>query len=282
MATVESAWRKLVGDLEPIYGLGEAESIARILFEDAFGERNKLSQEVLSDANETRLLSYTDRLLKKEPIQYILGEADFYGLKFLVSPAVLIPRFETEELVYTILNHLNTRSSLNRVLDIGTGSGCIPITLKHQRTDLDVSAIDISDSALAIAQQNAVRHGVDVSFSIRDILSRAEWSNEKFDLIVSNPPYIGKAERDLVPDYVHLYEPHLALYTEDPDRLIFYKEICAFAIKSLNPSGWLFFECNEFTASEVKALMLSSGFKSVELLKDMQGKERVVFGEWGG
>ena len=215
-----------------------------------------------------------ERLLKAEPLQYVLSEAYFYGLKFKVNSAVLIPRPETEELVELALNTLkNTPSKLN-ILDIGTGSGCIAITLKHSLSNADVYAMDISPEALDIANQNAINNNTKVNFLEADI--RAYKSNEKFDLIISNPPYVTNREGVHMDKNVMNYEPHLALFVADDSPLEFYIAITAFASQNLNKNGFLFFEINANFGKETANLLIDKSFTDIQILKDMQGKDRFI------
>ena len=215
-----------------------------------------------------------ERLSKAEPLQYVLAEAYFYGLKFKVDSAVLIPRPETEELVELALNTLkNTPSKLN-ILDIGTGSGCIAITLKHSLSNADVYAMDISPEALDIANQNAINNNTKVHFLEADI--RAYKSNEKFDLIISNPPYVTNREGVHMDKNVMNYEPHLALFVADDSPLEFYIAITAFASQNLNKNGFLFFEINANFGKETANLLIDKSFTDIQILKDMQGKDRFI------
>ncbi len=273
--TVHQAYQQLLAALEPLYGSGEARSIARIVFEDAFGIHNFGRKDALFPEQQTRLHSITTRLLAYEPVQYILGTADFYGLKFKVDPRVLIPRPETEELVLWMLETLEKKTL--RVLDIGTGSGCIPITLKHHRPEWEMWAVDISREALELARENARMNGVEVSFLELDILDEKQWPRlGQFDAIVSNPPYIPEREAFMMPDNVRGFEPHRALFVGNEDPLIFYREITSFAIGHLPPGGWLFFEANEFNADKLVKVLENQQYKDVELKKDLSNKERMA------
>lgn len=269
-----AAYRHLIQQLAAIYDPGEAQSIARIVIEDAFGH-SPSSDKALNPEQLSLLEDITARLLKKEPVQYVLGQADFYGLKFEVSPAVLIPRQETEVLVHHIIQH--TADLPLRLLDIGTGSGCIPISVKKHRPNMAASGWDISPDALDIARKNAVLNGVEIHWQQMDILNRPAWKNTgKWDIIASNPPYIPLRETHLVPDHVAQFEPHLALFVDDADPLIFYRTILDFSIAHLHPGGKLWFELNEFNAGEVAALARAKGFAEVEILRDLRGKDRVL------
>lgn len=278
--TVKTAYQYLVKHLEEIHDTGEARSIARIVFEDVFQVFNFQKESELSDEEIKRLEEIKTRLEANEPVQYILGEADFYGLKFVVNPTVLIPRAETEELVFWIEETIKEKKALTSILDIGTGSGCIPVTLKKRVPALQVSAVDVSPGALETAASNAEKNKIEVKFIEADILEEKTWELfDTYDIIVSNPPYIPQREKDVMPAQVLENEPHLALFTTDKDPLIFYRTIGIFAQKKLRESGCLFFECNEFNAPEVLSLLQKQGWKNVELRKDMQGKERMIKAE---
>ena len=271
--TIEETHQALTKSIQPIYGEREASSIARIVFEDAFQ---------LFDVSSKKEFLFTDkftaiqqRLVQQEPVQYVLGQADFYGLKFKVSPDVLIPRPETEELVHWILE---TNESVEpTILDIGTGSGCIPITLKKKIPRAIVSGLDISEKALAIARANGTWNEVMLFFIQLDILQKSDWDDlPDYDIIISNPPYIPHKEANLMPTWVKDYEPALALFVEHPDPLLFYRVIADFAAIHLTSNGYLFFETNEFNAQEVAQLLKDKYFQEVVIQKDMSGKERMI------
>jgi release factor glutamine methyltransferase len=276
--SVEQAARQLIEQLRPLYGTAEAQSITRIVFEDAFGLRTLRDTAPLPPAQEKELEGITRRLLNWEPVQYVLGQADFYGLKFRVDQRVLIPRQETEELVHWILEAHAAAPPL-RLLDIGTGSGCIPITLKRLRPEWQVDALDVSADALALAQENAKRYDTEIKFHQLDIRQPGHWARlPDYGLIVSNPPYIPPSERKVVPPNVLRYEPQLALFTETEDALLFYRTIGELALQRLRPGGWLYFELNEFSAAEVPGLLRQQGFEEVVLREDLHGKPRMARG----
>jgi len=275
LTTIQHAYQQFVQQLSRFQTEREAKSIARIVFEDAFRLFDFQSTQPFLEIE--KLQTIQERLVKNEPVQYILGQADFYGLKFKVSPAVLIPRPETEELVYWILESVQTPNL--KILDIGTGSGCIPITLKKKIPTAEIIGLDISSEALAIAEQNALLNQTEVAFQQMDILIEENWNAlPQFDIIVSNPPYIPYEEIGLMPKQVTDFEPNLALFVENDDALIFYSTIAQFAQQKLTPNGQLFFECNEFNAKEVVVILKKMGFSQVILEKDMEGKERMVKG----
>lgn len=284
--TILQAQHDLITTLTPQYGEGEARSISRIVFEDYFNikSQNENDENVFQSFLKSEYEAMRTRLLRGEPVQYVVGFAWFYGFKFKVNNSVLIPRPETEELVEWVLETAKQRQKAYKkvsVLDIGTGSACIPVTLKVKNPQLEVSAIDVSESALITGSRNAYRHGAEVDFKKMDILETDLWSElSNFDMIVSNPPYIPYAEKDLMETNVLDYEPHLALFVDDDNALIFYEKIADFALTHLNTEGVLFFETNAFNAAQVVETLKSKGFKNVELRKDMSGKDRMVKGEF--
>jgi release factor glutamine methyltransferase len=224
------------------------------------------------------------QLQQEKPIQYITGEAWFYGMKFQVNENTLIPRPETEELVDWILNSPITQyPSPITILDIGTGTGCIPIALKANVPQANVSAIDVSEKALELAKRNAMLNKVEINFIQANILEVEDLSkipNSKlqtnFDIIVSNPPYVRNLEKQEIKKNVLDYEPHLALFVEDTDALLFYRKIAQLALKNLSPNGLLFFEINQYLGKETVELLENLGIKNIELKKDMFGNDRMV------
>lgn len=279
--TVKAAFEQIQHDLALRYGAGEARSIARIVLEDVFSSRRRV-EPVLSPEEMTRFEEIRQRLKAGEPVQYVLGEADFFGLKFLVNPAVLIPRQETEELVAWVLEWLKfERLSAPAVLDIGLGSGCIGVTLKRKLPGIRLFGLEKSPEALAVATENARRILADAKFTfvLGNILdSGTEAFFPTLDVIVSNPPYIPLREQNQVPEHVLAHEPALALFVDDTDPLVFYRVITRFALQKLKPGGCLFFECNEFNAQEVAGLLEACGFTGIELRNDLNGAERMVSG----
>jgi release factor glutamine methyltransferase len=214
------------------------------------------------------------RLQNEEPLQYILGKTEFYGLPFLVNKNTLIPRPETEELVELILKEANKSKPL-QILDIGTGSGCIPVTLAKKRPKATIFAMDVSEEALSIAKQNASLHNVVINFLQEDIL-KTEILPQKFDIIVSNPPYVRALEKVAIKNNVLANEPHLALFVEDNNPLIFYDKIADLAKEHLRENGMLYFEINEYLGKEMIALVALKGFKDIQLKKDLFGKDRIL------
>lgn len=237
-------------------------------------------------------------LKQQKPIQYLLGETEFYGLQFKVDDNVLIPRPETEELVDWILKSYefrvmsselsNLKSSIvNRqlkILDIGTGSGCIAISLAKHLPEAQVFAVDVSESALEIAKENADSNGVEVKFIKADILESSLWEDValrqkgSFDIIVSNPPYVRELEKQEIKPNVLDNEPHLALFVENDNPLIFYKAVTDFAVDKLKSNGSLYFEINQYLGQETKQLLVDAEFKAVELREDLNGNDRMLKG----
>ena len=277
--TTRAAFQFFQEKIHAIYDDGEARSLARIVFEDVFQTKNFQSDGPFSIENQSKLNQLISRLLTNEPLQYILGEADFFGFKFRVNPSVLIPRQETEELVAAALRFLSQlpENQEVRALDIGTGSGCIPIVLKKKMPRLEVWAIEKSHAALDVAAENAARHFTPIRFEQMDFLETQNWSQlPDFQAIISNPPYIPTAEKRLMSPRVLDFEPPEALFVKNEEPLIFYKNIASFAAEKLEKGGALFLECNEFNAHEVLQLVENQGFTSAELINDLAGKERIV------
>ncbi|MEH0154859.1 peptide chain release factor N(5)-glutamine methyltransferase [Limibacter armeniacum] len=258
----------------------EAKQMAFILLEDLFDvARTKILAHADIEADTSVLQNYVDRLLNDEPLQYLLGKADFYGRPFIVKPDVLIPRPETEELVYRIVERHKMAPNLNLV-DIGTGSGCIPITAALELPKSTVWGIDISEKALTVAAENAKLLQANVTFVHKDILNETLEELPKMDVIVSNPPYVTDSERALMKPNVLAHEPELALFVPDHDPLRFYRRIATLATNQLKDGGWLYFEINEQFGHETKRMMEELGFKQVAIMQDMQGKDRMAEGYW--
>jgi release factor glutamine methyltransferase len=281
METVKDAYHEFRLTLAPLYGVQEADAIASmVLTELTSYSKAKLKaflDDPLTEAQQQRAYDVLKDLATGKPVQYVLGHAHFYGLDFKVSSAVLIPRPETEELVQWILETMKG-SQPQRVLDIGTGSGCIPITIKNERPDSKLFAIDISPDALAVAQANAHINNVDVKFVEADILNlqAAEILNQTYHIIVSNPPYVTETDKLQMHTNVTDFEPHTALFVSDTNPLIFYKSITEFASVHLFPGSYLFFEINESYGMETLEMMKRKGFVNAELRQDLMGKDRMI------
>ncbi|MDP2041787.1 MAG: peptide chain release factor N(5)-glutamine methyltransferase [Algoriphagus sp.] len=255
----------------------EAETLVNWLLEHHLGMRRVDMMNFLEEKDLPEALKRDfERLKTGEPIQYILGHGPFYGREFKVSPATLIPRNETEELVHLIIKE-NPQPNL-RILDIGTGTGCIPITLALEMQEPEVFGVDISDEALEIATFNAKKLKADVTFSKCDILLETP-KLTGLDILVSNPPYIPIEEKKLMHQNVLDFEPHLALFVSDGDPLIFYKKIAETGMKLLKPFGKIYFEINERYGSHVADLLSESGYDKVRVIQDLNGKDRMVSGQ---
>ena len=238
------------------------------------------ADEELTGEETDRLFAITQRLLINEPIQYILGYDEFFGLKIITKPGVLIPRPETEELIYALAEKYSAQSELN-ILDAGTGSGCIALALAKQFPKAQIYACDIADEALQIAKENAERLNLLVRFFKADLLNPSElFPPSKYDIIVSNPPYVRESEKALMQKNVLDFEPEHALFVSDDNPLIFYKALGDIAQKYLKPEGLLAVEINEFLGKETKAVLLSRGAHKVEILKDIHEKQRFILAEF--
>jgi len=260
-----------------MYGDRESATIARYLVEDLFS-KTFWSEDVLLDTEVNTLKKAMERLLHNEPWQYIGGFADFYGLKFKVNASVLIPRPETEELVYWALDIIK-QGKIKSVLDIGTGSGIIPITMAKKTKGLSIYAIDISKSSLEKAQENNTLHNTDVKFLQVDFLNNSLWSDlPKVDMVISNPPYITDAEKGQMHPNVLEYEPHIALFVQF-EAMEFYKAISSFVTEHQDFGCKVLVEINENYGIEVCETFRNAGLKNIALIKDMQDKNRIVVAE---
>ncbi len=237
----------------------------------------KISDKRLTESELLMHRNIVKRLLNQEPIQHIIGEVEFYGLPFKVNKNVLIPRPETEELVDLIIKNNNLKAPT--IIDIGTGSGCIPISLKHNIKNATVYGVDVSKKALNVAKQNTLNNKVDVNFILADVLTDDLNNLPQADLLVSNPPYVLESDQQQMNDNVLKFEPHLALFVDDNDPLLFYKRIVKLSTRLLKPKGFLFFEIHELFSENVKQLMDKNSFKNIKIVKDLQGKNRIVFGK---
>jgi release factor glutamine methyltransferase len=288
---------QFIQELSPIYDVGEAESFFYLILEEKHKLKRidlALNPELTLSNEEIQYWNSISEQLKKEiPIQYLLGKTCFYGLEFEVNSTVLIPRPETEELVDWIIEdqklevrsgkmeagswELEDGSRKIKILDIGTGSGCIAISLAKNIPNALVFAIDVSEKALATAQKNAETNEVSVTFIEKNILETDDLK-QQFDIIVSNPPYVRQLEKQGIKNNVLDNEPHLALFVDDNDALIFYKKIAELAQKNLSPNGQLFFEINQYLGKEMMDLLESMGFQNIELRKDIYGNNRMIRG----
>ena len=277
--------------LKTIYPITEIDSFFFLLLEEYLGFRRvdivlksdfKITQENLN-----LLQSATKQLEQEVPLQYVIGKTEFYGLPFVVNKHVLIPRPETEELVAWVVSESSRFKTFNtsikqttetkqlKILDIGTGSGCIPISLKKQLPFAKISAIDISKEALTVAKKNAVLNNVDIHFILQDILKTVAL-DQHYDIIISNPPYVRELEKKELKNNVLKNEPHVALFVENDNPLIFYAKIAELAKKYLNKNGLLFFEINQYLGTETIDLVNKKGLKNIQLKKDMFGNDRII------
>ena len=274
-------------ELDAIYGKEEVNSFFYLLIEHYFDlERFILAIQpelVIDKEQETIIFQALSELKLEKPIQHIIGTAYFMDLDFKVNEHVLIPRPETEELVRWILKDAENLKRPLTILDMGTGSGCIPISLDKNLTDAKVFGLDISKDALKVAEENNALLNSDVKFYEADILSldmetSAKELDEKFDIIISNPPYVRELEKAEMQNNVIDHEPSLALFVPDEDPLKFYSAVVNFAANHLNENGCLYLEINQYLGEETKQLLEKSNFKTIELRKDMFGNDRMIKG----
>ena len=281
MTNSKTLFRDFVNGIELLESRDEIQSMAYLVFENILGltKTTILAEESvnLTPAIRNRLDEIVARINRFEPVQYILGESFFYGRRFKVNPAVLIPRPETEELVRLVIDFVRKSNRNNcRVLDIGTGSGCIAITLALELNDIEVFGTDISEEGLATASANAQKLKASVKYLNHDVLnSKLPFS---IDIIASNPPYIGWDEFNTMSKNVVDYEPKVALFVDSDDPLLFYKAIVKRAKESLTPGGLLAVEINERFGKEVQRLFLANDLAEVEIIQDAFGKDRIVKG----
>lgn len=281
MTNSKVLFRELITAISTGEQKDEIESVVYLFIEKVLGlSKSDIITEravELDAAQKEKINDFIRRANRYEPIQYILGEGEFFGRTFQVKRHVLIPRPETEELVKEVIKHSNQKKKGLRILDIGTGSGCIPITLKLEIPNAEVFATDVSEEALSTARQNALLHKTEVNFFHHNILEK-EIPVERIDIIVSNPPYIAEQEKEMMNKNVLDFEPHLALFVPDTDPLLYYKAIVGKSKKVLTQGGLIALEINERKGSDISNLFIKSGFGSVEVIKDIFGKERIVKG----
>lgn len=236
-------------------------------------EQHKLPQPILTESNLNTIIPVLQRLAEGEPYQYIIGQVEFYGCKLKVDKRVLIPRPETEELCELVLRENDTTKPLN-VIDLGTGSGCIPIALKSKAPAWKVDAVEVDEGALALAKENATLNNLEIGFHQVDLLSTYDLPLSTYDLIVSNPPYIAQKEAVDILDNVLVHEPHLALFIADDDPLLFYRKMLDMGQHSLEKGGKFYFEFNEQYGKEMTELMEEKGYSDIRIVKDLSGKDR--------
>ena len=282
MQRIADIEQQFVKELAPLYDTGEVRHLFAMLLEDRLGwSRHDYllrKQEVADDRQTAQLLQALTSLKKAEPIQYLLGYAWFMGMKLTVNRSTLIPRPETEELVQLVTSR---QSAAQRIIDIGTGSGCIAIALKKALPATSVYALDVSDEALDVAKQNANSQQVPIEYIQADIL---EWDSFfqpdlLFDVVVSNPPYITQREQGEMHPNVLAHEPHLALFVDDHTPLLFYDHIASFAWQHLRPGGALYFEINRNYGTEICDLLAKKGYREINLQQDLHGADRMVYAQ---
>jgi release factor glutamine methyltransferase len=279
--TIKQFRDQFIQELTPLYDAGEAESFFYLILEAKHQLKHidiALQPELVLPVSELEIWNSILEQLKREiPIQYLLGTTHFYGLEFEVNENVLIPRPETEELVDWIIESqkLEVRNKMVKILDIGTGSGCIAISLAKNLPNAEVFALDVSEKALAIAQKNAELNQVQVQFICQSILE-TEDLGQQFDVIVSNPPYVRHLEKQEIKKNVLDNEPHLALFVADDDALIYYRKIAQLALKNLSQTGQLYFEINQYLGQEMLDLLQEMDFKNSELRQDIYGNDRMT------
>ncbi len=273
----KTLYNEVVNKLTLIYNVDESRQLARMMLEELFlisFEKIMIDEEIVySISDENSLGEKIEQLVHYQPIQYVLGKAHFYGREFIVNSNVLIPRQETEELINEII--IDNKKSGMKILDIGSGSGCIGITLALELKEAHISSLEIDKSALEVTRENANKHNVKLEYILEDILI-LKTLPEKYDLIVSNPPYVTEKEKEQMSNNVLDHEPHKALFVPDEDPLLFYKSIVSRAKKHLLPGGKLYFEINEQYGSDIIKLCDDEGGSSTKLVQDINGKDRIV------
>ena len=267
--------KHFVRELRTALGGGEAAAVTRLVMEDVFGYRQGNRPRILTEDEELLAWVTLNRLHGGEPVQYVTGIADFYGMQLKVTPAVLIPRPETEELVEWILED-HPIGTVKRVVDLGTGSGCIPLALQAGRPEWLCEGVEVSVEALEVAMENRELLNSTVLFKEGDVLKGYFTREHHYDIVVSNPPYIPPSERDRMGESVVVHEPHLALFVPEDDPLLFYRRIGELAASGLKPGGHLYVETNEHNSDQVMKLFRDQDYEQVERKKDLQGKWRMV------
>ncbi len=290
--TINSAYNFIKKELNTLYPDNEILSFINIIFRHLLDySKTDIIHTKLSKSISLQIQEIVFQLKKYKPIQYIIGKTGFFDLEFKVSPAVMIPRPETEELVQWIIQETNNNPEVH-ILDIGTGSGCIAIALAKNLGNSTVDAVDISEKALKIAKQNALDNNVNINFTQLNILNREQHhfinrkprrisiqqGKSKYDIIVSNPPYVLEKDKQLMQQNVLNYEPKIALFVSNTEPLIFYEAIADFAIKHLKKNGKLYLEINEFLSKKIENLLYKKSFSNITIIKDLNGKDRMVCG----
>lgn len=273
----KTLYDKIVNKLTHLYNRDESRQLARMLLEECIAipfEKIIIDEVIaLSKSEEKFLEGKIDQLLQYQPIQYVLGKAFFYGRDFIVNPDVLIPRQETEELINEII--IDNKKPGLKILDVGSGSGCIGISLALELKDAHISSLEIDSRTLEVTRANAKKHNVELDYILEDILT-LETLPAKYDIIVSNPPYVTEKEKELMSNNVLDHEPHKALFVPDEDPLLFYRYIVSMAKKQLLPNGKLYFEINEQFGPDILQLCKNEGSSLTKLVQDINGKDRIA------
>ncbi len=273
LRSLRNLYRDVLGSM---YDDEEIDAFWRYSLEDKLNikvKQEKLAQPILTESNLNTIIPVLERLATGEPYQYIIGEVEFYGCRLNVDKRVLIPRPETEELCELVLKENDTEAELS-VIDLGTGSGCIPIAIKSKAPAWQVSALEVDEGALSLARQNATRNNLEITFHQADLLAACSLQLEAYSIIVSNPPYIAEKEADKIKENVLVHEPHLALFIEDEDPLLFYRKMLDIGQQSLVKGGKFYFEFNEQYGAEMQELMQAKGYSDIRIIKDLSGKDR--------
>jgi len=271
--SLRGLFRKHLADM---YEVDEVDALCRWTLQDKLGLNDRhldVDAHIITESNLNLVVPVLDRLITGEPYQYIIGEVEFLGCKLKVDNRVLIPRPETEELCELVLTENDTTKPLN-VIDLGTGSGCIPIAIKRKAPAWNVSAVDVSEDALSLATENATRNNLDITFHQLDLLTTRHSSLVTHHLIISNPPYIAQKEAVEIHENVMVYEPHLALFIADEDPLLFYRKMLDIGRTALEKGGKCYFEINEKYGTELAELMAQKGYSDIRIVKDLSGKDR--------
>lgn len=273
LRSLRDLYREVLGSM---YEVEEIDALWKYSLQDKLNikvEQMKLAQPVLTESNLNTIIPVLQRLVEGEPYQYIIGEVEFYGSKLNVDKRVLIPRPETEELCELVLRENDTSKPL-RVIDLGTGSGCIPIALKSKAPAWKLDAVEIDEGALSLAKENATLNNLEINFHHTDILASNFSLLSTYSVIVSNPPYIAEKEANTIKENVLVHEPHLALFIADEDPLLFYRKMLDIGQHSLEKGGKFYFEFNEQYGTEMTELMKQKGYSDIRIVKDLSGKDR--------
>ena len=275
--TIKELDKVIRQSLAKIYPPEEISGLISLIFEKKVNLKKTdillNADKILDQKTIDEVMNIVDQLKKSKPIQYILGEADFYDLTLRVNPNVLIPRQETEELVDWIIK--DNKDENHKILDIGTGSGCIAITLARHLEGSEVEALDTSNEIIDLVKKNAEKNSVQLQYTVSDILSDNQ-RNKRYDIIVSNPPYVLESEKRLIKKNILDYEPEEALFVKETHPLIYYEKIADFAFSHLKRRGKLYFEINENKGKEVYNMLSEYGFNEIEIRKDINGKDRMI------